>query len=56
MRADNEVPSFWAKLGPNCPFVPKGDFFREFKFTFVDLLCPVILQHFKKIFRADHKT
>ena len=48
-----EVPSFWAKFGVNFPFAPKGNFFRKFKFIFVDLLCPVML-HFKKILRADH--
>ena len=47
MRADNEVPSFWAKFDPNCPFAPKGDFFRKCKFTFVNILCPVMLYFIK---------
>ena len=45
-----KVELFWGKLGPNCPFVWKGDFLRKLtNATIVYLLHPIMLQILKKV-------
>ena len=51
-----KVVWFWTKLLWNCPFARQKDIFKKMaNFNFVNLLCFIILIHFRKIFTAyDH--
>ena len=51
-----KVGKIWANLDLNYSFASKGNFSRKLAIiTFVYLVNPIILLHFKQILRADHK-
>ena len=51
-----KVGKIWANLGLNYSFASKEDFSGKLtNITFVYLVNPIILLHFKQILRADHK-
>ena len=51
-----KVTRIWVKLGLNYSFASKGHFSGKLTtITFVYVLSPIMLLHFKKVLRADHK-
>ena len=51
-----KVTRIWVKLGLNYSFASKGHFSGKLTtITFVYVVRPIMLLHFKKILRADHK-
>ena len=50
-----KVAKIWPNVGLNYLFAPKEDFLEKLTtIIYVYLVSPIILKHFKQIFRADH--